>query len=209
MTPSVIEPSKILQEKTKVLPEENRLIVSNNIASVSDIHLALIDSSVRHALLEAPAKSDDILHALIPAEQAIQESQVIDTSDNLPKVTSTQVVSPIQEKTNVVENKLIELPVVLNNEYYLNFNQGFVVQVTGFSELFRLEEFIKKNQGVEFFSYQKSLNRQRFFVLTSKVFDDKAQAREAMEKLPQAIRDLGSFLKPVSTIKREINTVIK
>lgn len=209
VTPSVIEPSTIFQERTKVVPEENTLISSNNIASVSDIHLALIDSSVRYALLEAPAKSDDILQALIPAEQAIQESQLIGTSYNLPKVISTQILSSNLEKTNVVENKLIELPVVLNNEYYLNFDQGFVVQVTGFSEIFRLEEFIKSNQNVEFFSYQKSLNTQRFFVLTSKVFDDKAQAREAMEKLPQAIRDLGSFIKSVSTIKHEINTVIE
>lgn len=207
VTPAINEPSPILQKKTKVVTQESTLMASSDIASVADVHLALLGHNDKHAFLETPAKSDDILQALILAEPAKQENPVTESSEDLPTIKTVQTVAVAQVPPSVVESELIALPTIVNNQYYLNFAQGFVIQVTGFSELFRLEEFIKSNHGSEFFSYQKSLNTQRFFVLTSKVFDDKTQAREAMEKLPQAIRGLGSFLKSVSTIKREINTV--
>jgi DamX protein len=207
--PSVNEKLKIIP---KQLPQKVKTITKKNkLASVADIHLALLAQENSPNVRSATAKNGDILQALMLAESTINDNQ-LDT--NLKKsvlISKNLKVIPKQVKTTNVNleklNNLTGLPAILNEQYYLNSEKGYVIQITGFTDLSRLEAFIKQNTELEYFSYQKNLKTQQFFVVTSKVFSEKTQAREAMNKLPQAIKDLGSFLKSVSIIKREINTV--
>tara|TARA_R110001583_G_scaffold177396_1_gene332439 strand:- start:31108 stop:32499 length:1392 start_codon:yes stop_codon:yes gene_type:complete len=205
-----------VNEKLKIIPKQlpqkvKKITKQNKLASVADIHLALLAQDNSPNVRSATAKNGDILQALMLAESTINDNQ-LDT--NLKKsvlISKSLKVIPKQVKTTNVNleklNNLTGLPAILNEQYYLNSEKGYVIQITGFTDLSRLEAFIKQNTELEYFSYQKNLNTQQFFVVTSKIFSEKTQAREAMNKLPQAIKDLGSFLKSVSIIKREINTV--
>jgi DamX protein len=207
-------PPTIINENSTALPQNVRKITNqSNLASVSDVQFALLSQENSQQLLPEKAERNDILQALTLTEVAIKDER---TSHHIEKSVPT---SPIVKVTPIIEqvlptnlklekgNSLAILPVVLNEEYYLNSEKGYVVQITGFSDLSRLEEFIENNNELDYFSYQKNLNTQKFFVLTTKIYNDKVKARAAMDKLPQSIKDLGSFLKSVSTIKREINIV--
>ena len=193
-----------INEKPKIAAEEaNVLTTPSELANVADVHLALTSKNSNNNLGLITAEREDILQALMLTEstESTENKSQIDAALKLPSLIPVNDVK--LEKTSNVPI----LPLTLNEQYYLNTDKGYVVQITGFSELSRLEAFIKQNKGLEYFSYQKNLNTQKFFVLTSKIFSDKNQARIAMNKLPQEIKKLGSFLKSVSTIKHEINTV--
>jgi len=202
--PSVSETPQLVQKKVKSITKQHTL------ASVSDVHLALLGQDNKQNLLLAPAKRDDILQALMLAESTVNDNQVTDNLEEKPSLISINMQVTPKQVNEVKLTKLSDLtvlPVILSEQYYLSSEKGYVIQITGFSNFSRLEQFIKQNNEIEYFSYQKILNTKQFFVLTSKIFSDKSQARLAMSNLPKAIRSQGAFLKPVSTIKREINTV--
>lgn len=204
-------PIPIISHSTVAPEKVNTIVKQNTLASVSDVHLALLaqESSQNHLL--KTAKSGDILQALMLTDSTINDDQLVaDREDPVLIPTNVQVTTKQINANDVKKEKLTNLavlPVSLNEQYYLNSEKGYVVQITGFSDLSRFEAFIKQNKALEYYSYQRILNNQKFFVLTSKIFNDKAQAREARNQLPDAVKNLGSFLKAVSTIKREINTV--
>ena len=203
--PSVNKSPKIVQ------PEVKAITPQDNLASVSDVQLAILGQDKGANLLSATAQRNDILQALIATESTINNNQLAVNVEKSALLASKVQVTPKQVEpvdfTPENPTSLTALPEILNEQYYLNSDAGYVVQITGFSEISRLEAFIQNNNDLEYYSYQKNLNSQKFFVLTSEIYSDKTQARAAMNKLPQALKDLGSFLKSVSTIKREINTV--
>ena len=201
-----------LNQTSVIVPKKvNTITRQNKLASVADIHLALLTKDSSPNLRLVTAKNGDILQALMSSESTMNDNQLGTNLEKFALISTNLQVIPKQVKTTRVDLKKLSnlsgLPATLNEQYYLNAEKGYVVQIRGFSDLPTLEAFIKRNKDQEYFSYQKNLNTQKFFALTSKIFSDKAQARKAMNKLPQAMKDLGSFLKSVSTIKREINTV--
>jgi hypothetical protein len=175
--------------------------MKNKLASAADIHSALLGQGNSQNLRLVTAKNDDILQALMLTESAINDNQLATNLEKSALISTNLQVIPKQIKTTTVNLKklsnLTGLPITLNEQYYLNSEKGYVVQIRGFSDLSKLKAFIKENKDQEYFSYQRNLNTQKFFALTSKIFSNKAQARDAMNKLPQAIKDLGSFLKSV------------
>ncbi len=203
--PPVVERPVTVVKKVDIIAAENKL------ASVADIHLAL---TARESSPKSPvkkAKSDDILQALMLNETVSDNNLSISNVDQ-PKIESTAIHN--NDKQIVSENlhseKLKDSTPVskkFDEQYYANSKDGYVIQITGFSDLIRLQTFLNDNQALGYYVYEKDLNTKKFYVVTSKVFNDKAQARAAMNQLPQSLRNLGSFLKPVSIIKREINTV--
>lgn len=200
-----------VQKKAKIIINENVLTAQHELASASDVNLALVRPDNSQSLLLIPAERDDILQALMLAESVNSDNQLIDPLESTTLISTNTIVTPKKIKSGgvklVKENSLTVLPITLNEQYYLTAEKGYVVQITAFSKVSRLESFIQNNKELDFFSYQKTLNTQKFFVLTSKIFSDKTQAIEAINKLPPEIKSLGSFLKSVSTIKSEINIV--
>jgi len=198
--PIVVVPQKLTQQ-----------VQNNNLASVSDVHIALVSQNRPQGLQPVKAERNDILQALMLAEPIVKESQIAANLEERGAISLNEQVTPKQ--VNLTDEKLDKvsqsttLPIMLNEQYYLDSEKGYVVQITGFGDLLRLEQFIKQHNEIDYFSYQRNLNDQKFFVLTSKIFSDKTQAREALSKLPPEISNLGAFLKSVSTIKHEINTV--
>lgn len=201
-----------VNENPIVVPKKvSKTILNHNIASVSDVHLALLTQERSENLQPVKAERSDILQALMLAEPTVKENPLATNLEEPILIPSKALVTPKQVNIDDAKSEklsnLAKFPVTLNEQYYMNSEKGFVVQITGFSDLVRLEQFITQNNEIEYFSYQRNLNSQKFFVLTSKIYSDKTQAREALNKLPPVISNLGAFLKSVSTIKREINTV--
>jgi len=153
------------------------------------------------------ASSSDVYSALLPLKQEVSEKDnVADTQDIL------QALVIAEPQTSTVEQIVSDItpfaePFTLNEPYYLNSPQGYVVQITAFSDLVILSKFTETYKDFKYYSYYKNLNGQKFTVLTSKIYSDKTHAKLALNSLPQAMSKLGSFIKSVSTIKREINTV--
>lgn len=171
------------------MEKETAVIKQANLASSQDVYLALLGQED----ITEQAQMNDILLAL-----SLTES----TSEN-GIVTKPETAS----NTSIISTKEQAIDFSFDEQLFLNSEQGFVVQITGFSNISRLSSFKAEHSSVEILSYQKSLNNQRFIVLTTQIFDDKLKAKAALASLPQSLKDLGAFLKSVSTIKDEINTV--
>jgi DamX protein len=204
-------PEAKITETPKTLPQKAEKTTSqNNLATTSDIQVALLSADSNEQLRSATAERIDILQALMLTQTEVDEKKTSDyfqSTRSSTVATASNIKPPIIEAEQEESLNIEKLPFILNEQYYLNSEKGYVIQITGFSDLSRLKAFIKNNSKVKYFSYQKNLNTQKFFVLTSKIYNNKVQAREALNKLPQPMKALGSFLKSVSTIKREINTV--
>jgi len=153
------------------------------------------------------ASSSDVYFALLALKQDISEKgNVADTQDILQALVIAEPHTPAVDQP-VSDIGSATATFTLNEQYYLNSPQGYVVQITAFSDLIILSRFTHKYKDFKYYSYHKNLNGLKLTVLTSKIYSDKAQAQTALKRLPQAIIKSGSFLKSVSTIKREINTV--
>jgi DamX protein len=214
--------SAVINESAKIIPQKSySKAVQTELARPADIYLALSGqgnnkkSSVTKEV--KPAEMSDILQALVLTdEMTVNDAQFPEAIPVHPDKSSalSSDTSPSPQPAELIEIKpepLVNqglLAVTLSEQYYLNSAQGYVIQIAGFSDLTVLTDFIKQYKNLEYFSYQTRLNDRVFIVLTSQIYSDKAQAIAALNLLPESITRRGSFLKSVSTIKREINTVI-
>ncbi|MBL4940754.1 MAG: hypothetical protein JKY81_03730 [Colwellia sp.] len=201
----------IEQTSTKKTVEINNVLtVTNPVeqASVADIHAVLLGKRILAIKLEQKtAQTTDILQA-IAFESSVEPKPLVVgvTSPNLePTLVTVITTKPINRKS-VNKSTITESAIQLTPDYYLNASTGYVIQITGFTDMSVLVGFINEYPSLEYFSYQRRLNEQLFTVLTSKVFADQIQAREALSALPQPLLKLGPWLKSISAIKREINT---
>ena len=114
-----------------------------------------------------------------------------------------EAVKPVEStaKNNLVN---VNLPITLTPDYYLNLSKGYVVQIVGFSDMVLLARFVDKYPNLSYFSYQKKLNNKSLVVLTTKVFDSKAQAQLELKLLPQDIIERGTWIKSLAIVKTEI-----
>ncbi|MCW8832934.1 MAG: hypothetical protein OQK09_10775 [Colwellia sp.] len=203
-------PASHVVEKPLTLAPQKETVKTAQVeqASTNEIYEALLNQQDNTSLTVTdevkPAEMSDILQALALTEPTVIDDEGIDNLA-LNTVTESRPVNTIEEAVSTT--KPTRLPIALNEQYYLGAEQGYVVQIAGFSDLTVLSQFIKQNESLDYYSYQKNLNAQQFIVLTSQIYSDKAQAMAALNALPQSIKSRGSFLKSVSTIKGEINTV--
>jgi len=210
--PSVTESNEVVSP----LSLAPKVIAKNPVeqqASVSEINNALLAKSEVNSK-SAAAELKDVLQALALPEQtmdALKTSQQPLSSQIAPALAynTAELISseqPLEEIVQVVDG-LTEIPMILDTQYYLDAEQGYVAQIAGFSDLAKLQSFIAEHPELRYFSYERQLNGQVFMVLTTKIFSEKSQARSELNALPATVRSLGSFIKTVSIIKREINTV--
>lgn len=182
-------------------------------ATNNDIYLALVDqnSNLISSPDAQPAGMSDILEALVLSGENVgnlPEAKITNNDSTLNTLVQENLsVVANGEREEALNNKAIDLPVALNNQYYVDKEDGFVIQIAGFTDLNKLTKFTENLEGFKFYSYEKSLNSQKFIVITSEVFPNKELAKAALVKLPKTTVQFGSFIKSVSTIKREINTV--
>ena len=207
-----IEPDSTPIDKT-----ENELIINevspeNNLAKTAEIHAALLgDNTLSSKVENTRAQATDILQALdfneinsasplaVESELQLSKSEVVKSA----VIKEIVLAQAINQKTNELTN--IESPLALTPSYYLSTPTGYIVQIVGFTDMALLTRFTDKYPNLEYYSYQKKLNGQLFVVLTTKIFDSKEQAREALKALPQDIIEKGIWIKALSTVQDEIN----
>lgn len=179
-------------------------------ASINDINNALLARSpVNTQVQDKPAQTTDILQALsLNKRGSLQTAQILPSTESVvteaqktTQIRSTQENSESSHKTDITDTVIN-----LTTNYYLHQPTGYVIQFAGFKKLETIPQFINELPNLEYYSYQRLLNEQPFIVLTSKVFTDKIQAKQAIEALPESILKRGPWLKPISEIKQEINT---
>ncbi|MBL0711014.1 MAG: SPOR domain-containing protein [Colwellia sp.] len=199
--------------ETQVQQEELVKVPSSELATITDVYFALlVPKQAGIDETTTVAKTSEILQALAILEPInTLSTSKISTSKalNVPKASETPKTpkTPKTIPTSLPVTVASMLPTRLNEDYFLNSNKGYVIQVTGFSDMLSLLEFVNKYSKLDFYSYQKDLNGQPFIVLTSPIYSDKAQALAALKALPEEIKKSGSFLKSVAIIKHEINIV--
>jgi DamX protein len=201
-TKSQVIEKKVQLTKTVIIPEK-----IEELAKTADIRAALLGEKSVPVNEENPAaQASDILKALdfnesTNASTVITEEAVVTEQE---KTILAEV--PVLAKNEVVSQSIDEaLPLALTPNYYLNSPTGYVVQLVGFTDLTLLKRFMKEHPDLQYFSYQKKLNGQMFIVLTTKIFENKVQAKEAIDALPKTLIDRGIWVKDLVLVKAEIN----
>ena len=92
----------------------------------------------------------------------------------------------------------------IDSDHYLSKNTGFVVQVAGFSQFSVFEEFINEYANLDYLGYYRSLNQQKFLVITSLIFPSRFQAEQALISLPIELQERGSWIKSIEAGNSEI-----
>ncbi len=147
----------------------------------------------------------------IAAPNDILKALTVTAEDDVPKsLKALSVDNRITVKTGLDEQKqLAPLSVsnrvnLLDQRYFLNREQGFAVQIIGFSQQAAFEQFLREYPDAGFAYYERLLSGQRFIVVTSKVYPIKTEASAAMTQLPTALQQRGPWIKSVTAINREI-----
>ncbi len=165
-------------------------------ASIQDIYQLLTSEYQEKIEGVAPiiAQSSEVANILV-------SKNVISTA----KLTSETV----EKKEAVISELIVDKPIqatreIIDSDYFLTFTQGYVVQIIGFSKFSAYESFQRKNQNLDFASYNRRLNGQQFIVVTSKVYPLKSDALAALALLPKEIQAKGPWIKSVEVINDEI-----
>lgn len=163
--------------------------LTNLQATSEEINQALMSINLVNPINKMPAAAVDVLKALVIADNK--------TKVNVVNITSKEVVNQ-RQVTNITNN------------YYQTkakeYKEGYAVQIAGFSDKKLLKRFLSLYPEDELYSYQRMLNDKSFTVITSKVFQNKADAKAAIQLLPIQLIERKPWVKSISSIINEINT---
>jgi DamX protein len=187
---NLVEPTTTqLQKKQKIDAKESPIINTNAIvqATSEDINQLLTAANVDEYIEEIPAEVSDVLQALgVIADHG--ENEVANTEDDFNQ----------------------SQPAVISNHYYQTkaeeYKDGYVVQISVFSDDILLQQFLKKHTKEGFYSYKRLLKGNMLTVITSKVFQNKAAAKAAIELLPSQLIERKPWVKSILSVINEMNT---
>jgi len=223
---SLVASTAALKE-TVLAKEVNEAVIAEAapelLADSSDIQAALLGEPVStHNEVIQQAKAADVLQALNLNETPAPVKTDVAIQNTVVTPSTVNIAEPNPAKINIVklsEKVLNQEPVTPRQssvptstftttpDYYLNNSTGYVVQLVGFTNKDLLSRFVDKYPNLEYFSYEKKLNDQKLIVLTTAIFNDKPQAKAAIQKLPQGIIDRGVWVKSLSIVQEEINSL--
>jgi DamX protein len=135
-----------------------------------------LDAASHSELIEQASDKNSEVLTKIPANPIIDESQGISTTE----------------------------AVIINGQYQ-GQEQGFVIQLAGFTQQNVLNEFLAEFQGLPLYQYQRLVNDETMTIVTSEYFQDRQQAEQAIAQLPQTIQERSPWIKAITTINDEIN----
>ncbi|TWX64787.1 hypothetical protein ESZ36_19025 [Colwellia demingiae] len=179
------------KQKTALFEQSVHASESSNIvqATSEEINQALMTIQLVNAIQKIPAKAGDVLQALAIADNKI-DANVIDA----------------QSKKTVNQNPVAEI----TNNYYQSkvkeYENGYVIQIAGFSDERLSERFLSLYPEENLHSYQKQLKGKKFTVITSRVFPNKSEAKAIIQLLPIQLIERKPWVKSISSVINEINT---
>jgi len=199
--PTLVKENKIEQEDPSTLVVIKKETVQKEmLASYQDINRALLSSNISQPntlTQDKLAQNNDVIKALSLTQSTSLQS--------LPPVTINKSKKDDLPKLSVLPNKEVVISLPLNANYYLAKQDGFIIQIAGFSDEFIFNQFIEEYAKVELYSYQRLLNQNPFTVLTSKVYPSKNDALRAINTLPKKLQERGLWVKSLDIVKKEIN----
>lgn len=185
-------------------PLENNGFQNDEMVQVTEIEQTetLVNSTNQASTL-------DIFQA-ISDEGSNEIAQPADIIQALSATYITEAITPQNKAVEVVASYQPSEPegFSITPEYYLSKNEGYAIQIIGFSDQDAQQKFIEKYKNLQIYGYHRLLNKKAFTVITSRIFTDKTDARRLISSLPKDIRARGPWVKSVSAIKEEINTFL-
>jgi len=189
------------KEKIEVLANFNKaaVIKLNTQATSEDVLQALLaDSTVKEVEL-IPAQAGDVLQALVLSEQPNEMKEEKLTTLKEPSENDHNEVVTLRASSSKIKSNYYQ-------EKAMEYKQGYVIQIAGFSDTKLLNRFIEHNSTDNLHSYQRLLDNKEFTVVTSKAYANKGEAKAAIALLSEQLIDRKPWLKPISLVISEINT---
>ncbi|MFT6691167.1 MAG: DamX protein [Colwellia sp.] len=158
-------------------------------ATSKEINQILMTKFSVAAIETSPAEAGDVLPALVIVDNKIDNNVVSAATKELADHTES-----VEITTNYYQTKAQE------------YDNGYVVQIAGYSEVKLLKRFLSLYPEENFYSYQRQLNDKSFTVITSKVYQNKAIAKATIQLLPIQLIERKPWVKSISSVINEINT---
>lgn len=169
-------------------------------ADINDIYAALTNSPEDSELVieEAPeiAMAADIFSAL-DSSNSVKEPEL--TSDAALVETAVITTKP---KEIATEQQSISH---VKPEYYLSARQGYIIQMAGFAEKSRFEEFLTQFPLMDYYAYLKKLNDTQILVVTSRIYQTRREAEEKLASIAGSLGAVRPWIKSVAAVNNEIN----
>jgi DamX protein len=207
--------------------DANAIMTGSQQASVNDILTSIvegpIDNKVNEQKLPEKAQPIDIINAI---ESFTLSNEVVSASNTIVEVenitvNTENIVEPISvninsiitaSNTTISSKNIVEASVKLpaeqaffEHDQYQGQEQGFVIQIAGFSQQDVLEEFLADFPELSLFQYRRLVNNEIMTILTTEYHLNRERAEQAFAQLPQAIKDRSPWIKAISVINDEIN----
>jgi len=186
---TTIQLKKKQKIELKEKPTDNKMVIAQ--ATSEDIHQLLSTANSDDYVEIIPAEVSDVLQAL---------GIVTIHLDNDVPIGADKVEEYINESQ----------PVEISNHYYQTkakeYKRGYVVQISVISDENLLQQFLTQHKKENFHTYQRRIKENIFTVITSKVFQNKAQAKASIELLPRQLIERKPWVKSISSVINEMNT---
>lgn len=178
------------------------------VANPSDIYSSLlVDKTQKNAMQltadPAPATPNDIMLAMTSLPARHKSSTNIDSEITVDIVQEQQTTVSSTSATDAALIK--ETSIKLAANYYLSQKSGFVIQIAAFDDIELANDYMKSLAKINSHVYQRLLNNNTNFVITSSIYADKLSAKQALLTLPESIIARQPWIKSLKLVKREIN----
>lgn len=177
--------TKFVQEKIAKGPQTEK----SSEAQVSDIFISLTQdqSELQVEKKVSAASPSDIVNAM-----AFLGTKNIESSSN-----NNKIRQPTTEASDPAS-------LIIDNDYFLSYKQGFVIQLAVFSETKLPESFLNVISELGYHAYWRTLNDKAAVVITGERFLDRNTAEQALTRLPEALTQRQPWIKSISAINNEI-----
>lgn len=178
------------------------------VANPSDIYSSLlVDKTQKNAVQltadPAPATPNDIMLAMTSLPARNKSSTNIDSEITVDIVQEQQTTVNSTSTTDAALLK--ETSIKLAANYYLSQKSGFVIQIAAFDDIVLANDYMMSLAKINSHVYQRLLNNNTNFVITSSIYADKLSAKQALLTLPESIIARQPWIKSLKLVKREIN----
>ncbi len=204
--------ARLLQKKKKnrTLKDEIKL-KDNKIASSEEINLAILALPIVNEVKKIPAQANDVLRALSSKQSTpVLKGERYSVNDDTVRQSTSHVEGTVVKAQKISNQVVIENLAQINHNYFQNqavvHEQGYVIQIAGFTEHALWRRFIEHHGSENLYSYQKLHEEKTFIVVTSKVYPNKSLAQAAIRSLPASLGVRKPWLKDISSLINEINT---
>lgn len=176
------------------------------INAIEAYHQNLDEKITNEAVLTRDENNEITQASIAPNKDVVTE--VEKQPELMAEISVENIEASVKPLTNdqIGENQHLPItePAKINGQYQ-GQEQGFVIQIAGFTQQNVLNEFLAEYQGLSFYQYQRLVNDETMTIVTSQYFQDRQQAELAITQLPQTIKDRSPWIKAITTINDEIN----